>query len=358
MKKILYLSIVDWNWIKQRPQMIAEELSKKSEVYCIYPVYHRKTELTNNKVKLPNLHLIPRFKVPFSGKSSFLKKIDDLFQHIFVAIFILKNRPDIVYTSFPTDYSFFLRSFSRNVIYDCMDNHPEFEKNSDNKKNIIKMERKLINLSSTVLVSSEYLKKELTSRYNIRENKIILVRNGYSGKILNVSALTHNVSNTMKIAYIGTVSTWFDFDILSKVVDLRDDIEFHIFGPVNVMKPTIKNVFFDGVINHDYLYQAIKDFDALIMPFQVNKIIEAVDPVKLYEYINFGKPIISVYYEEIKRFDKFVWFYSDESTFINCINNIKAGNNKYNNQERICFLNQNNWENRVEQINQVLGINM
>ena len=41
------------------------------------------------------------------------------------------------------------------------------------------------------------------------------------------------------------------------------------------------------------------------MPFVINEIINAVDPVKIYEYINFNKDIIMCYYDEVRRFNKY-----------------------------------------------------
>lgn len=54
-----------------------------------------------------------------------------------------------------------------------------------------------------------------------------------------------------------------------------------------------------------------RNMDCLIMPFILNDIISDVDPVKLYEYISMGKNIISVKYREVKRFEKFVYFYRE-----------------------------------------------
>ena len=47
-----------------------------------------------------------------------------------------------------------------------------------------------------------------------------------------------------------------------------------------------------------------------MMPFILNELIESVDPVKLYEYINFEKNIICIKYDEILRFKDFVYFYN------------------------------------------------
>ncbi len=50
---------------------------------------------------------------------------------------------------------------------------------------------------------------------------------------------------------------------------------------------------FYGPIDDDKLYKNVQNFDCLIMPFKLNKLIFSVDPVKLYEYINYNKPIVS-----------------------------------------------------------------
>ena len=36
-KKILYIMHVDWNWIKQRPHFIAEELTTWYDIKVVYP---------------------------------------------------------------------------------------------------------------------------------------------------------------------------------------------------------------------------------------------------------------------------------------------------------------------------------
>ena len=87
------------------------------------------------------------------------------------------------------------------------------------------------------------------------------------------------------------------------------------------------------------------------MPFQINELILSVDPVKLYEYINFGKNILSVRYKEIERFKDFVFFYDDYASFISQIKKMKEQlSTIYNNEERIKFLQKNTWEKRASSI--------
>ena len=91
------------------------------------------------------------------------------------------------------------------------------------------------------------------------------------------------------------------------------------------------------------------------MPFLINEIIEAVDPVKLYEYINFNKNILCCRYNEIERFDKFVYFYNTYEEFNEMVKKIsKESSIKYTNQERIEFLRENSWEVRGKTIQKLI----
>ena len=53
MKRILYLSHISWNWIKQRPQFIAEQLAKDYivDVYYRQPLKSKWRNLPSNKIK-------------------------------------------------------------------------------------------------------------------------------------------------------------------------------------------------------------------------------------------------------------------------------------------------------------------
>ena len=91
------------------------------------------------------------------------------------------------------------------------------------------------------------------------------------------------------------------------------------------------------------------------MPFLINEIIEAVDPVKLYEYINFDKNILTCRYGEIERFKPFVYFYTGYDEFIKQIQNLKSNNDvKYCNDDREMFLRENSWKCRVDTIIETL----
>ena len=248
------------------------------------------------------------------------------------------------------------RRFKGKVLYDCMDNHTAFNSNVKERDTLEKKEKRLINVADNVIVSSEYLKGFIVERYQADRSKICLVRNAFDGKILE-NVKEKRIGNTFKMAYIGTISTWFDWETMIEVLKKMSSVEIHLYGPIDsaVKLPKNERILYHGTVEHDKIYNAIKDKDCLIMPFVINEIINAVDPVKIYEYINFNKDIIMCYYDEVRRFNNYVYFYKSADDFINAIESVKKNKSiKYNRNQRELFLNSNNWRSRVKQIEKIL----
>lgn len=359
MEQILYLMHVDWNWIKQRPQFIAEELSNYYKVNIIYKYSYNKKGLQNNNPS-SNITLLPVKSVPHKFMHlPFAKNINKVFFKKKVLNELKQKNIKKIYITSPLLYDYLPKNYNGEIIYDCMDDHVALESNTDSSL-IQTNEKKLIDKATKVLVSSINLKIVLIGRYGKTfSSKLELVRNGYNGEILSQKSMYNLQKNKKKIiSYFGTVSSWFNFKLIQESLKDFADIEYHIYGPVEtgIQVPKDKRIKLMGTVEHDKLYSAVKDSIALIMPFKVNKIIESVDPVKLYEYINFNKNILTVKYEEINRFDKFVYFYRDYSEYKKQLEKLLQSNEiKYSNEERIAFLKQNSWNNRAKQIVDILN---
>ena len=162
----------------------------------------------------------------------------------------------------------------------------------------------------------------------------------------------------LRIGYVGTIASWFDLDILQATLSHFDNIDYHLVGPSErpaSVGPT-PNIHFYGPVNYDDLYSYVKTFDVLMMPFKVCELVRSVDPVKLYEYVNFGKPIISVYYQELDQFAPFVYWYSSETELMAVIDALLCSGcqPKYGSEQRVKFLQDNSWSERTIQISHAL----
>jgi len=93
-----------------------------------------------------------------------------------------------------------------------------------------------------------------------------------------------------KIGYCGTIAQWCDWELLTKLVEARPGVEVHLVGPLDAgaSLQVHSQIVWHGPVEHGDLPEIMGAFDCLIMPFKVTPLIESVDPVKLYEYVNFG----------------------------------------------------------------------
>ena len=348
-RKIIYFMHINWGWIKQRPQFIAEFISNKYNVIVLHPYTKTKNLLTFSKT---HLITIPYF--PVLASNNIYKKIKNLIKHCYLFIAINTFNPDIIWISDPQIYKFiqFLILKRHIVIYDCMDDTREFFQDKKQKQDIAEAEFALLSRAKIVFTSSNNLFSKLVSR-GCDMSKIYVVRNAFDGNILNCEGKPSKLSqkNKFKIGYIGTISEWLDFDSLLFCLQEIKNIEFHFIGPVTSQIPQHENFLFHGPIEHSKLQNLAKDYDCMIMPFKTNELIEGVDPVKLYEYINYNKNIIAIYYKEIKRFANFVYFYRSKEELVSTVKSLLGDNKlKYSQQERIEFLKHNSWSCRAEQI--------
>lgn len=339
--KILYLNHICWEWIFQRPQILALLLQEDYDVTVVNKkfIFWEKIDNKNpypkkfkNVIQLPKAHL----KV-IRSINHFLYKLQLHDLKKYDAIWIC--HPDL-YRYVPSDYS-------GKIIYDCMDDHVAMS-DDRNSNEIEKMEIELVKKASVIFASSNSLKNRIIEL----NTNVFLIRNGFiSNEIIHVDK-SKNGKDIYSIGYFGTVSSWFDFKLLKESLKKNANIRYNIIGPVenglNILKHDRINYL--GVKNHDDLPSLVSSYDALIMPFVINDIILSVDPVKLYEYIACGKCVISIWYPEIDRFEPYVYFYKDENDYqrlISYLINIKFVP-KYDYKMQMNFLNENSWEQRYK----------
>ena len=353
-EKILYISHIDWNFIKQRPQFIAEGLEAYFDlsIYCISSLkkcFQKRKE---------NVH--PIFDVPKKNSNTVAHFFDVCIKKFVIRRAIRKANPEYIYLTFPTLFDYVPANYQGKIIYDCMDNHIGFHALDKNKKRVINSEQALVKRSDYVFFTSEKLKKEIISRYDFNEKKAFLNRNAYNGDCIDDKEFVTDKSKATKdfyIAYFGAIDKWFDFDMIQKSLDYFPNFKYLLIGPIGTEVKKLENerIEYTGAVPHSKLFEMTKHVDCFIIPFKINELIESVDPVKIYEYINFNKNILCVYWAELDRYKNFVHFYRDEQSFISTIQNLCNDRGvSFSNDKRKEFLGNNTWTIRCSQIVEIL----
>ena len=358
--RIMFIMNVDWNWAKQRPHFIAQHLSLSQEVIVLYPFAWRRAHLVKNKCD--GVKPFPFFRIPLGGRFSFVRKLNVFLLRIVAKVFLTWLRPDIVWVSSPELFEYLPRHLPAKVIYDCMDDVLAFPSNAPRKGLLAASERDLINASSHVFCSSANLRNKLIERAGCSE-KYTVVHNAFEPSSFAELADDYKpdkVAGRYVLGYIGTISSWMDFEALFIILDEFPSVEIHLMGPIEnlgIGLPKHDRIKYLGTVPHADIKSRVTEFDALIMPFKVTDLIQSVDPVKLYEYVFFNKPIVSVRYPEIERFSDFVDFYTDYQELVMTLNRYLSDQfqNKYLDTKRVEFISSNTWSDRVKQIKEVLG---
>jgi GT2 family glycosyltransferase/glycosyltransferase involved in cell wall biosynthesis len=130
--------------------------------------------------------------------------------------------------------------------------------------------------------------------------------------------------NTPIIGYYGALAKWFDYPLLSEAAQARPDYLFLLIGPnfddSLVMSGilTNKNILWLDSKPYTDLPRYLKYFDVATIPFQLNTITHATSPLKLFEYMTAGKPIVTTAMKECEKYQS-VLVAKDSKDFVNKI---------------------------------------
>ncbi len=109
------------------------------------------------------------------------------------------------------------------------------------------------------------------------------------------------------IGYYGALARWFDYDLLAYAAQIHPDYHFLLIGPAHdgsleaSKVKTIPNVSWLGARDYQILPQYLSWFDVATIPFVINEITLSTSPIKLFEYLAAGKPVVTTAMPECRK---------------------------------------------------------
>ena len=110
------------------------------------------------------------------------------------------------------------------------------------------------------------------------------------------------------IGYHGALAAWFDYPLLASVARLRPEYTFVLIGPDydgslgEAGLHRLSNVRWLGGQSRTDLMRYLAWYDAAMLPFVVSPVTDAISPLKLFEYLAAGKPVVSTSLAEVSRY--------------------------------------------------------
>jgi glycosyltransferase involved in cell wall biosynthesis len=111
------------------------------------------------------------------------------------------------------------------------------------------------------------------------------------------------------IGYYGAMAEWFDFDLVKFAAKALPNFQFVLIGPdydgLTMRKAGISdyaNIHWLGPKTYKELPRYLACFDVATIPFKVSDALNAVSPIKLFEYMAGERPIVTTDLTECRKY--------------------------------------------------------
>lgn len=246
------------------------------------------------------------------------------------------------------------------VVYDCMDDFPAFPQPPRRQRFLAAAEELLAQRAALIAVTSGLLKNKWAPRHP----NVFLVPNGVPDSFIDAAASACPPDDmatlpSPRLLYIGSLSTWLDDALIAQLACLHPDWSFVLIGPVEQESRALRqlpNVHLLGSRPHEALPGYLNGASACLIPFTISPLTKAVNPVKLYEYLAAGKPVVSTPLPEVERYHDLCYVQSPGLSFARAAElAVAEGHDPVRQARRIEVARANTWRDRAAALSGQLG---
>lgn len=332
---IIYPPTVHWDYMIARPQQLMLAFSHQGDnvIFC-EPGSH-----TEQKIIRKNEGLWLDY-----GAST--QQWPDSFQGV----------KKILWVSYPGNVSQIGKYQEDMVVYDVLD-YPD-----DDFAAWKPYVQELLEKCHIVLTVSRPLFNDFIKRHP----NVHLVRNGVDYDFF-ANAITNEMPEDIKkiskpiVGFYGALAPWIDWMLIEELAARNPNVSFVFIGPTIAMKtenlPQQHNIYFLGHKPYGELPRYAVNFDICILPFKKTRLTSYVNPVKIYEYLAMGKPVVATDLPEIMEMLPYVNAAGSRNEFQRELSKCLQQEDNNLIEARKGFALKNTWAERVRQIKTIIEKN-
>ncbi len=357
--RILYFAPLYYDDMKQRPQQIAECLSARHEVFYVEPTISLIRWLLlggrpfwgGRKRMGRQLHILR-----LNGALTFHKSIEILdvagINNLseWLQIKKLADSCDVIWTGYSGWYTLIRHFKDKPVIWDKMDEEDLLVQSRLLKKTLRRDKKKLMERADGTVVTSRIFYKEMKKH----GKQTYLVANAVSASFSGGRAAFGPIGRVKVFGYIGTIAEWFDMSVIQILLESDESYEVVLAGRNYMEKLSHPRLHYLGIKKNSELPGLISQMDVCLYNFKQTRLLDTVNPVKIYEYLSMNKPVLAVNSRETRRLASYVTLYDTPDE----IKKLAAGKWKRpfeNKKELDAFVAENCWHKRAETIEGILA---
>jgi len=278
------------------------------------------------------------------------------------------NLKNIIFWSYNPLFTEFIGKLNEKLfIFDTVDNwseHPSYTRLLS--KNKILQNYKTISEKANVIFT---VSNELLDFYKGfgRDKDVYWVPNGVAYDHYNnpdhikqenqLSTVTKKV-----IGYLGTIQERIDLDLITKIAEKHSDKIIAMCGPVwpsirkevNEKLGKYENIIFTDRVNYQMAPSYMNRFDVAIIPHKLDNFINSTNPMKMYEYLACGKPIVSTAGAGIEMFTDYIYITNKADQFVSYIDRALSEDTPEKQNARRTVAREHSWNSRVDRMVEII----
>lgn len=241
-------------------------------------------------------------------------------------------------------------------VFDTVDNWAEHS-SYVNFKEKLETNYKIIKDKADIIF---ILSKESESIYYPRQDNIFQITQGIDlahyamkNKLINndIAKIHHPI-----IGYVGIIQeNRVNLDMIEYIAKKNLDKSIVLVGPIwktedELRLKNFSNIYLLGRKGYDEIADYINQFDVGIIPHYLNDFIKYTCPMKLYEYLACGIPVVTTDAPGVEQFKDIVSVANDFEKFNNCIIDELENDSLEKRQLRLDTIKEHTWAKKVDQM--------
>lgn len=255
----------------------------------------------------------------------------------------------------PHDYLYILTTHipHHSLITHIVDNNTTRDVTEDEARRVNKIYDDISRDADIIFTSSKYN----FDIFNKPDKRCYLIENGVSDDfIATPTKLPSKVAKTRpRLGYIGFITERTDINLMCHIAKKCPEFDLIVAGPdegiiSNSELLSYNNVNYLGPVSQEKVIELIQTFDVCIIPHIDSTYSQSMSPLKLYQYLASGRPIVSTPVAGTEKFSTLISLASTPDDFVKAIHDAISMDTPTLAAKRIESIKSQRWCNQVEEM--------
>jgi glycosyltransferase involved in cell wall biosynthesis len=240
------------------------------------------------------------------------------------------------------------------LVYHCADDYASVRGFPSSLKDL---EAELCRRADLVITTSQTLCED-RRRFNRRT---YWIPNGADvAHFSQVAPLTTELSRLARplVGFVGGLSQWVDVELVAFLARSRTEWSFVLIGPVGIDLTPVRglpNVHVLGARPYAELPSYLAAMDVALIPFRAEPVAYHADPIKAYEYLAAGVPVVATDIPALRRLQHVLRLADTREQFLQQVEAAIGEGKQARRADRQAEAARHSWSSRFDELERLIG---